>query len=64
MNEDIRYGLCFKKRSFKNTCFLYINQKRTENKIRQIINCFLLIHKHLWFNILKQQTKAKNHFFY
>lgn len=43
--------------------FLYINQKRTENKIRQIINCFLLIHKHLWFNILKQQTKAKNHFF-
>ncbi|EXY80826.1 hypothetical protein M084_1389, partial [Bacteroides fragilis str. 3988 T1] len=33
------------RRSFKNTCFLYINQKRTENKIRQIINCFLLIRK-------------------
>ncbi|EXY85211.1 hypothetical protein M079_1606 [Bacteroides fragilis str. 3996 N(B) 6] len=43
---------------------MYINQKRTENKIRQIINCFLLIHKHLWFNILKQYPKAKKHFFY
>lgn len=33
-------------------------QNQTDNKL------FLLIHKHLWFNILEQQTKAKNHFFY
>ena len=40
---------------------MYINQKRTENKIRQIINCFLLIHKHLWFNILKQYPNCFLH---
>lgn len=54
MNEDIRYGLCFKKRSSFETTFFDEIQNRTKKKNSKRKSIFLDSNNSLIYSIMKK----------